>query len=89
MREEFTDLSSVGSELPEFDLRPKTDQLLPLKLGELLTLGKAFGHGLAVHCSQLRFGIENFQVRRSTGHRQPDHPFGLLWKWQWVDHTAR
>ena len=65
------------AELLELGLRPEADQLLPLELGELLPLGQALGHRLAVHLGQLRLVVERLQVRRPAGHRQPDDPLRL------------
>ena len=49
-------------------LRAKANQLLPLQLGELLPLGQALGHRLAVHLGELGLVIEGFQMRRAAGH---------------------
>ena len=63
--------------LLELRLWPEADQLLALELRQLLALGHAFWHGLAVHLGQLGFPVERFQVRGPAGHRQPDDAFRL------------
>ena len=55
-----------------FVLRSEADELAALELGDLLALGQALRHRLAVHLRQLRLVVERFQVRRAAGHRQPD-----------------
>ena len=53
-------------------------EFLSLELGELLPLGQALGHRLAVHLGELRLGVEGFQVGWPARHREPDHALGLL-----------
>ena len=81
--EEFTQFDTGFPETLEGQLRSVANQLLSLELGDLLTLGERLGHRLAVHLRQLGLGIEGFQMRRTTGHTQPDHPPCLRWKVQW------
>ena len=80
--EEFTQFDTHFSEALEGQLRSVANQLLPLELGDLLTLSERLGHRLAVHLGQLGLGIEGFQMRRTTGHTQPNHPPCLRWKMQ-------
>ena len=72
--EERADFGAVGAHLRKGMLRAKAGQLLPLQLRELLSLRHALGHRLPVELCQLRLVVEGFEVRRPTGHRQPDHP---------------
>ena len=53
-------------------LRAEANQLLPLQLGDLLALGQALRHRLAVHLRQLRLVVERLQMRRPARHGQPD-----------------
>ena len=46
---------------------------LALKLGNLLPLGDRLRHRLAVHLSKLRFVVERFEMRGTSGHVEPDH----------------
>ena len=66
--------------LPNFlklALRAEAVQLLPLELRDLLALGDALRHRLAVHLGELRLVVERLQVRRPAGHRQPDDALRL------------
>ena len=82
MGEEFTQFDTHFSEALKGQLRSVANQLLSLELGDLLTFGERLGHRLAVHLGQLGLGIEGFQMRRTTGHTQPNHPPCLRWKVQ-------
>ncbi len=67
-------------------LWPKAKQLLALQLGYLLSLGEGLRHRLAVHLGQFRLWIKRFEMRRSTGLIQKDHPLGFGLKMQRIDH---
>src|SRR5439155_24804267 len=54
----------------------KTNQLLILKLGNLLSFGERVGHGLPVEPGKLRFVVKSLQVRRPPSHVKEDYPFG-------------
>ena len=60
--------------------------LKSLREGELLALGEALRHRLAVHLGELRLGIEGFQLRWAARHGQPDHPGGFLGKVGCLEH---
>ncbi len=60
-----------------FNCGPKQTRLLALELRQLLALGHALRHGLAVHLGQLGFPVEGFQVGRTAGHGEPDDALRL------------
>jgi len=82
------DRTEVGKQRTDFGLavtksferkhRPETNQTLALQLGKLLSLCHAFGHRLAIKLCQFWLVIEGFELRRATGHRQPDDAFDFL-----------
>jgi hypothetical protein len=76
-RKQLADLDAERAHLLELRLRPEAEQFLALELRQLLALGHALRHGLAVHLGQLGFPVERFQVRGPAGHRQPDHALRL------------
>ena len=53
MREQRADLRLVCAELGERMLRPEAHQLRSLQLGELLPLGHALRHGLAIELQRV------------------------------------
>src|SRR5205823_15124919 len=71
----------------EFDERAAGFEDGSLELGELLTLCKRFGEGLAVETVQLGFGIEALQVRGAAGHAQVNDAFGLDRKMRRTDYA--
>src|SRR5690606_17131780 len=78
LREEIADLGARLAEALEVELRSEADERAPLKLGDLLALGKGLRHRLAVHVAELGLGVEGFQVRRTTGLVEEDDAFGAL-----------
>ncbi len=75
LREQFADLGAATTKTLELRLRTEALQWLTLQLCNLLPLGHAFRHQLAIALGQFRLVVKRFQVRWSTGHRQPDHAF--------------
>ena len=86
--EQLTNLRAGFSKLPELQLRAVAEQLLALQLSELLSLGHAFGHRLAMHLRQLGFGVERFEMRRSPRHREPDDTPDLRRVMRRIHHTG-
>ena len=78
LRKQRTDFDLILTKLGKRMLRPKTVQLLTLKLGQLLSFRKALGHRLTMHLGKLGLWIKRFQLRRPTCHRQPNDAFGPL-----------
>ena len=81
------DFGAVRPHLFKGVLRGEADQWPALQLRQLLALGQALRHRLAVELGQLRLGVEGFQLGRPTGHRHPDHPLGLL-RQRWLVEDA-
>lgn len=75
------------AETTERELGSVAGQLLPLELRNLAARGEGFRHRLPVHLGQPGFGIEGFQMGRSAGHREPDHPPGLRDAVKGLDHA--
>ena len=51
-------------------------ELLPLELGDRLSLGERLRHRLAVHLVERRLVVERLEVRRSARHAEEDHALG-------------
>ena len=85
--EQFADLRP-GVELLELQLRAVADEFGALQLRQLLALGHALRHRLAVHLGQHGLVVEGLQVGRSAGHRQPDHAFGFGGEVRRLQHAA-
>src|SRR5437016_3123199 len=68
-------------------LRSEAGEFGTLKLGNRLTLRDRLGHRLAVHFGQRRLVIEGFEMRRTTGHVEPDHALDLGREVRRIDHT--
>src|ERR1019366_10279434 len=70
-------------------LRTKTDQLLALKLGDLLSFGHGLRHGLAVQFGELGLIVEGLEMRWPAGLVEKDHAFGFGWKVERIDRAMR
>ena len=74
LREDLADLLPALSHLVEGMLGSEALQRLPLELGDLLPLGEALRHRLAIHGGELRLVVEGVEVGHASGHVEPDHP---------------
>jgi hypothetical protein len=82
------DLLTRLAEPFELELRPIADQLLPLKLCNLLPARERFRHWLAVHLRQLWLVVEGLELRGSSGLVEEDDPFRLRSVMERIDHSA-
>lgn len=82
MGKEFADFGTGLTERFETKLGGFADEFRALKLGQLLTLGEASGHGLAIHLAKFRFRIEGFELGGPSGHAKPDDAFDF-WMEAW------
>ena len=55
----------------------KTLERLALQLRDLLSLGKALWHWLAIEFGQPGLVVKRVKVRHATGHIKPDHSLGF------------
>ena len=72
VREKLANFRAGLSKPSELELRAVAQQLFALQLRQLFAAGHAFGHRLAVHLREFGLGIERFQMRRPSRHREPD-----------------
>ena len=74
LRKDRADLLAAVSRALERVLGSEALQRLPLELGDLLPLGEALRHRLAIHGGELRLVVEGVEVGHTAGHVEPDHP---------------
>ena len=89
VRQKFGELGAVLAVPGELELRSLADEFLALELGELLAVGEALRHALAVHLGESGLMVEELELRGASGHGQPDDALGLLGQGEFREHARR